>query len=181
MFPGVSHSAVGNRAFWLRTEATVHPRSAELAQARNNDRLGSVGGLRARVIHAWGVCAAHMALATPTERRLLPRHDRLSHNNREAQAMRARQHLRTSFHEPREAVHRGGCNAQRLAAPFWPATNGSECGPQPPAAAGACGMRVCRASTSNLEPRPRAYTPGTMVCVGMVGFDVSRDTGHARR
>ncbi len=76
------------------------------------------------------------------------RQDRLSHSNRddlrEAKAMRARQHLGTSCHEPREAVHRGGCNAQRRAAPFWSVTNGlTELGvnaDQPPAAAGACGM-----------------------------------------
>ena len=161
MHPGESHAAVGNRAFGLRTEATAHPRSAELAQARNNDRLGSVGGLRARVpvIHAWGVCAAHRALATPTERRLLP----------PSGLAVARQHVRTSCHEPREAVHRGGCNAQRRAAPFWPVTNGSECRPHwqpgPPAAAGACGMRAfpCKYVHFGAKPRPRAYTPGAMV------------------
>ena len=91
-------------------------------------------------------------MATTTERRLLPRQDRLSHNNREAQAMRARQHVRTSCHEPR-------------AAPFWPVTNGRECRPQPPAAAGACGMRAlpCKYVHFGAEPRPRAYTPGAMV------------------
>ena len=33
----------------------AHPWPAEVAQARNNDRLGSVGGSRARVMHAWGI------------------------------------------------------------------------------------------------------------------------------
>jgi hypothetical protein len=191
MHPGESHRAVtqnlnfGNRAIWLRapkppTEATVHPRSAKLTQARNNDCLGSMGGLRARVIHAWGVCAAHRALATPTERRLLPRQDRLSHSNREAQAMRARQDLRTSCHEPREAVHRGGCNAQRRAAPFWPVTNGSECRPQPPAAAGACGMGALPCKCVHFGAEATRVHAGGAGCAGMVGFDVSRDTGHAR-
>ena len=93
------------------------------------------------------------------------RQDWLSHSNREAKAMHARQPVRTSCHEPREAVHRGGCNAQRRAAPFWPVTNGSECRPQPPAAAGACGMRAlpCKYVHFGAEPRPRAYTPGAMV------------------
>ena len=96
--------------------------------------------------------------------------DRLSHSNREAQAMRARQHVRTSCHEPREAVHRGGCNAQRRAAPFWPVTNGSECRPQPPAAAGACGMGALPCKCVHFGAEATRVHAGGAGCAGMVWF-----------
>ena len=101
----------------------AHPWPAEVAQARNNDRLGSVGGSRARGMHAWGdiSCAQHPG-NTPSAG-ACQRRDRLSHSNRDAQAMRARQRVRTSCHEPREVAHRGSCNAQQRADPIWRVAN----------------------------------------------------------
>ena len=100
-----------------------HPWPAEVAQARNNDRLGSVGGSRAGVMHAWGdiSCARHPG-NTPRVG-ACRRRDRLSHSNRDAQAIRARQHMQTSCHELREAVYRGSCNAQQRADPIWRVAN----------------------------------------------------------
>jgi hypothetical protein len=101
----------------------AHPRPAEVAQARNNDRLGSVGGSRARLLAAWGdiSCARHPG-NTPRVG-ACRRRDRLSHSNRDAQAIRARQHIQTSCHELREAVYRGSCNAQQRADPIWRVAN----------------------------------------------------------
>ncbi len=101
----------------------AHPWPAEVAQARKTDRLGSVGGSCARLLAAWGdiSCARHPG-NTPSAS-ACQRRDRLSHSDRDAQAMRARQHVRTSCHEPREFAHRGSCNAQQRADPIWHVAN----------------------------------------------------------
>ena len=57
-------------------------------------------------------------------------------SNRGAQAMRARQHVRTSCRELREAVLGSGCNAQRRVARCWRVANMSECRPTAPRVGG---------------------------------------------
>ena len=88
---------------------TAHPGPAEVAQARNNDRLGSVGGSRARLLAAWAERAAHGTQATRhCTRATVGTGSRAA--SRDAHAVRARQHVRTSCHELREAAYRSGCD-----------------------------------------------------------------------
>ena len=85
----------------------AHPGPAEVAQARNNDRLGSVGGLRARLLDAWAERAAHGTQATRhCTRATVGTGSRAASRN--AHAVRARRHVRTSCLELREAAYRSG-------------------------------------------------------------------------
>ena len=87
----------------------AHPWPAEVAQARNNDRLGSVGGSRAGVMHAWGELAAHGTQATRLcTLAVVGTGSRAA--SRDAHAVRARRHVHTSCLELREAAYRSGCD-----------------------------------------------------------------------
>ena len=87
----------------------AHPWPAEVAQARNNDRLGSVGGSRARLLAAWAERAAHGTQATRhCTRATVGTGSRAASRN--AHAVRARRHVRTSCLELREAAYRSGCD-----------------------------------------------------------------------
>ena len=83
-------------------------------------------------------------------------------SNRDAQAMRARQHVRTSCHELREAARGSGCNAHRRVARCW----FLKCERMPTRSSRRRRVRLegetCRGSTFASEPRPRACTPGAM-------------------
>ena len=88
---------------------TAHPWPAEVAQARNNDRLGSVGGSRTRLLAAWAERAAHGTQATRhCTRAVVGTGSRAA--SRDAHAVRARRHVRTSCLELREAAYRSGCD-----------------------------------------------------------------------
>ncbi len=87
----------------------AHPGPAEVAQARNNDRLGSVGGSGARLLAAWAERAAHGTQATRhCTRATVGTGSRAA--SRDAHAVRARRHVRTSCLELREAANRSGCD-----------------------------------------------------------------------
>ena len=87
----------------------AHPGPAEVAQARNNDRLGSVGGSRARLLAAWAERAAHGTQATRhCTRATVGTGSRAA--SRDAHAVRARRHVRTTWLELREAAYRSGCD-----------------------------------------------------------------------
>jgi hypothetical protein len=88
---------------------TAHPWPAEVAQAGNNDRLGSVGGSRARLPATWAERAAHGTQATRhCTRATVGTGSRAA--SRDAHAVRARRHVRTTWLELREAAYRSGCD-----------------------------------------------------------------------
>ena len=139
----------------------AHPGPAEVVHATNCDRLGSEDGSRARWPTSLAVFAAHSAQATSSAgvcRVRIGCHT----SNRDAQAMRARQHVRTSCHELREAARGSGCNAHRRVARCW----FLKCERMPTRSSRRRRVRLegetCRGSTFASEPRPRACTPGAM-------------------
>ena len=89
---------------------------------------------------------------------------------RDAHAMRARQHVRTSCVELREAAHGSGCSVQRRAAPCWRWAHGRMPTRSPKRRPARVEGELCRGSTSTLGPRPRAYTPGAMVARAWSGL-----------
>ena len=89
---------------------------------------------------------------------------------RDAHAMRARQHVRTSCVELREAAHGSGCSAQRRAAPCWRRANGRMPTRSPKRRRARVEGELCRGSTLTLDARPRVHTLGVMVARAWSGL-----------
>ena len=89
---------------------------------------------------------------------------------RDAHAMRARQHVRTSCVELREAAHGSGCSVQRRAAPCWRWAHGRMPTRSPKRRPARVEGELCRGSTFTLGARPRVHTLGVMVARAWSGL-----------
>ena len=148
---------------------TAHPGPAEVAPAGNNNRLGSVDRSRASLPHAWGVCAAHSALATPSTgashgRDRLPRGEaRCARDARSAAC--AHQLCRAPGGSARQWLQRAATGGSLLAPGKW-----ANADPQPQASAGTCGRRALPWKYAHFGCEATCDTLGVMVARAWSGL-----------